>query len=178
MKLDVLSLKDCQKARIWRNNVIETLRTSHFLTEEMQNNFYNNVVCDRNSKNRFFALRNDTSEWSFIGMVGIVNIEWENRIGEISLIIDPSERGKGHGMKAIDLLLNKGFESLNLNTIYGECYNCNPSINFWEKVIKKYDAYKTILINRKYYNNIYYNSLYFSIDSIKYNKQKNVNEVQ
>ncbi len=159
MKLDVLTKQQCEKVRLWRNELPESLRTPYGLTEDMQEDFYKNTICNRNSPNRYWAL---IDEGVFIGMGGITNIQWENRLGEISLIINPEYRNKGLGEKAVWLILNQAFNYMNLKTVYGECYKCNPAYSFWEKLnnVKISD-----LPNRKFWNGKYYNSLYFSIDN-------------
>lgn len=172
MKLTNVEKKDAEKIRTWRNEGLEALRTPFLLTKEMQEDFYNNVISNRNSNNRFWAVREDAAQWSFIGMIGLVNIEWENSIGEISMLIDPSERNKGVGEQVIDMLFNQGFNFLNLSNIYGECYKCNPALTFWEKICKKYNGYMTMLPSRKYYNGEYYDSMYFNINCLDYLSNK------
>jgi RimJ/RimL family protein N-acetyltransferase len=67
-----------------------------------------------------------------IGMVGIVNISLENRSAEISIIINPTKQGTGYGKRSVDMLLDKGFNELNLENIYGECYENSAHVGFWE----------------------------------------------
>jgi RimJ/RimL family protein N-acetyltransferase len=103
-----------------------------------------------------------------IGMGGLTSIQWENRIAEISLILAPGERYKNIGSSAADLILNEGFRSMGLKTVYGECYYCNAAgINFWKKYIETSDIciYSTKLPNRKFRNGLFYDSLYVSIDA-------------
>ena len=201
MKLEPLTLDQCQQVRLWRNDCLETLRTPYPLTEEQQEAFYRDVVCNRNSPHRYFAIVREVSkedyiksgrkdvkwadivDFAFIGMGGITNIDWINRIGEISLIIDPERRSKfrgegrgedkGKGTEAVVLLLDQAFNYLNLQTVYGECYRCNPAWEFWQKVTEKYcGSAKTgylDLPNRKYWQGEYYDSLYFSINKEDFN---------
>jgi len=98
-------------------------------------------------------------------MGGITNIQWENRLGEISLIIAPRYQKKGIGTNAAILLFNEAFYQMNLKTVFGECYRCNPSVAFWEKITKRYDGYSTVLPNRKYWNGKFHDSYYFSVDA-------------
>lgn len=146
--------------RQWRNVDISMYRTPFYLTEEMQQDFYKNVICNRNSKHRYYAMM--LSESEFVGMIGLVNISLENRNAEISIVIDPELRGKDYGNKGIELLLDTGFNQVNLDNIYGECYKCNQAVNFWEKIIKKYNCQTAILPERKYFNGEYYDSIYFN----------------
>lgn len=174
MKLETLTIEQCEMARRWRNECLEALRTPYPLTEGMQVDFYGDVICNRNSPHRYWAIMDDKKPFNavfdrFVGMVGLTFIEWENRLGRISLIIDPQQRNKGLGEKAVDLVLDKAFNYLNLKTICGECYGCNPAKDFWGKVVAKYGNRTTVLPNRKYWNGKYYDSLHFSIDKEDFN---------
>jgi hypothetical protein len=175
-----LNMQQCEVVRQWRNKLEGVLRTPFFLTDKMQESFYNNIICNRNSNNRFFgvytfesldsslAINTKTMQArrvnEFIGMVGLVNIEWENGLAEVSMIINPNLCNKGIGSQALDLLLDKGFNHMNLINIYGEVYECNSAVNFWVKQIKKYDAYTTTLPSRKYFDGKYFNSVYFNFN--------------
>lgn len=161
------SLERLQEARDWRNSVPETLRTPFLLTKEMQQGFYQNVICNRSSNLRFWAVEDDGG---FVGLVGLTNIEWENRLAEISIILHPGERRHGLGTKVIHELLRKGFEELNLENIYAEYYLVNPAKFFWQKIIERYGAYATKLPNRKYWAGKYHDSIYLSIGREAFNE--------
>jgi len=98
-------------------------------------------------------------------MGGITNIQWENRIGEISLIIDPENTGRGLGSDAAEALLAEAFGNMGLKTVFGECYMCNEAWHFWKKIKTKYNGLETILPNRKLWKGVFYDSYYFSIDT-------------
>jgi RimJ/RimL family protein N-acetyltransferase len=104
-------------------------------------------------------------------MCGLENISWENRNAEISIIMDPACQGNEHGSQAVELLLNQGFDYLNLENIFGECYLSNPAVKFWEKNIEKYSGTKTILPNRKYWEGEYWDSLYFNFNKSDYKER-------
>ena len=186
MKLKPLTREDCETARGWRNECLETLRTPYFLTKEMQSEFYDNVICNRNSSHRYWSLHQDlsgiekTADWcgakSLVGIGGITDIEWENSIGEISLIIDSRLRGIGFGDIIVGLLLNRAFNQMGLKTVCGECYYSNGAgIAFWRKIVEKYKGYSTTLPDRKFWAGKYHNSMYFSIHREEFNKVKNGN---
>lgn len=139
----------------------------------MQNDFYENVISNRNSPHRYWGIYNsDGIHAHLVGVGGITNIQHENSIGEISLIIDPKETGNGFGENAAGLLFDQAFNYIGLQTVFGECYLCNSAHVFWEKTRNKYDGYSVILPNRKFWNGDYYNSLYFSIDKEKFNENR------
>lgn len=185
MKLVPLTISYMEQIRQWRNECLESLRTPFPLTQEMQIKFYHDVICNRNANSRYWAivLEEETTHGKFnletskfipvrynnlIGMCGIENIEWENRIGEISLILDPKLHNKGYGKEALKLLLDKGFNFLNLDNIYGECYYCNNAIHFWLKMTGKFKGQNAVLSNKKYWEGKYWDSLYFNFNKEKY----------
>lgn len=170
MKLQVLSKSDCEQVRLWRNESLVALRTPYMLTQEQQEEFYIYTVSERNVKARFWGVSititlDDGSYDKLIGMVGLENIEWENRRAEISIIINPAYQGAGYGEQAVDLLLEQGFMYLNLANIWAICYECNPAVRFWDSIMDKYDlGRESINIpNMKYWNGKYYNGAFFNI---------------
>ncbi len=174
MKLKALSLTDLEQVRLWRNENLSALRTPFLLTAEQQEAFYLNTICNRQANSQYWGIWGDTQilyaddrpidgAKELIGMCGLENIQWENRLAEISMILNPDYRGKGYGGKAVALLLDQGFNYLNLENIYGECYFCNPAVEFWKTICKRYGAKCCNIPNRKYWNGQYYDSLYFNI---------------
>lgn len=164
MNLRALTIEDMEPIRKWRNECLDTLRTPFPLTKEQQEDWYKNEICNRNSRSRFWAI--DEAFFSgqdpfLIGYGGIENIQWENRIGEISLLINPERKNHGHGSKAARFIIGEAFERLNLLTVYAECYANNPAIKFWAKIFGNQTP--VVLPNRKYCNGQYYDSFYFSM---------------
>ncbi|HEX2696985.1 MAG TPA: GNAT family protein [Anaerolineales bacterium] len=65
--------------------------------------------------------------WRLIGNCGFFNLEWTNRAAELGIMIgDKSVWNKGYGTETMQLLLQHGFETLNLNRIYLRVYSTNP----------------------------------------------------
>jgi len=123
-------------AREWRNKCLETLRTPFILTKEMQEEYANKVLKNRHLNCRWWGFA-ENSDIYYVGLGGIENISWENRNGEISLIINP----------------------------YFEVYHINEnSFSFWMKIVQIYNGYATLLPYRKYWNGKYYDSHYFNIN--------------
>lgn len=179
MRLGVLTKEQCEEVRLWRNASMETLRTPYPLTAESQEAFYCEIVCDRCSPHRYWGIfgthgdsdGNKNVCGMFLGMGGLTNISWENRLAEISLILDPAVRGKGLGEQAVDLILAEGFHRMGLKTIIAECYESNQGgTSFWTTIGDKYGAYRTTLPNRKFWNGRFGNSLYISIDGDDWRK--------
>jgi len=162
MKLRAIEKKDLDLIRNARNEDISFLRTPYFITEDMQADWYRSIISNRNYNGRFYAF--DNEEHGNCSGYGAINpIQWENRIGEIGLMILPNKRKQGLGEQAVRLLLDNAFNQLNLHTVYGEYYTCG-NIQFWEKVLKDIPHYETILKNRKFWDGKYWDSVYFSIE--------------
>jgi RimJ/RimL family protein N-acetyltransferase len=160
MNLRALELSDMEYIRQWRNQCLDTLRTPFPLTKEQQEDWYRNEICNRQSRSRFWAI---TENGSLIGYGGIENIQWENSIGEISLLINPKYQGQGYGKQAAVEIITQAFNRLNLHTVFGEVYVTNPAMGFWVAITDAYKGYKTLLPNRKYLDGKHWDSLYFSV---------------
>jgi len=184
MKLKCLSLSDLEQIRKWRNEQTEMLRTSFPLTKEMQEDFYKNVICNRQSNSRFWVIIGNSNKeldkdfygksvscanTELIGMCGLENIQWENRLAEISLILEP-EYNDDNLQKALNILLHEGFANMNLENIYTEVYECSYMHRFWIESANKYNAKLVILPNRKYWNGKYYDSEYINFNKERYNE--------
>jgi RimJ/RimL family protein N-acetyltransferase len=182
MKLKVLSLADLEQVRLWRNESLSALRTPFLLTAEMQEKFYRDVICSRQAGARYWGVWKQPpvtrgivvfDDERLVGMCGLENISWENHRAEISIILNPEHQGKGHGEKAVGLLLDQGFNYLNLDNIWGECYTCNPAVDFWGKVTKKYKGSWVTIPNTKYYSGKYWDSVFFNVTKEDYREHEN-----
>lgn len=170
-----LTLTDMQTVRRWRDECRETLRTPYMLTEEMQAQYYRDVICNRDSKTRYWGLHGnalisygrlvDGTRVAFgpgpnmlVGYGGLENISWENGNAEISLLIAPEHRRKGYGREAVKLFLCEAFDRMRLHSVYGECYESGVP-QFWESL---QPGYLTHLPARKFWNGTYFASMYFT----------------
>lgn len=161
--LRVLTTADVDLVRKWRNLDLSPWRTPHLITEEMQQDFYKSVVCNPKSSHRFWAVDEGSR---LVGMVGLTNIQWENRLAELNLIMAPDMMR--YADQAVDLLLDQAFGYVGLETICGECYTCSSMLPFWCALTHRYDAFVTNLPRRKYWQGHFRESLYFSISRDKY----------
>lgn len=139
MRLDTLTLEQCELVRQWRNDplVLPMLRTKTPLSEEQQERFYWNVVCNSwSTGHHYYALIHGRD---FVGMGGLT---YRHRVpgeAEISLIIGPDWRRAGLGRSAVDLLREEAKE-LGIRWIVGEVYDKNPARAFWVKQCIRRDA--------------------------------------
>ena len=173
--LDALTREDCEAVRQWRNLDTAVLRTPFLLTREMQADFYDRIVCNRKSQDRFWAARPMETvstehvesvvrhESLIAAMTGLTGIQWENGLAEISLIVSPRRQGKGAGRASVRLVLEEAFLRMRLETVVGECYECNPAMGFWEKVVQEYGGFGPKLPRRKMWDGKLWDAWLFNV---------------
>ena len=192
IELRPLSSGDMETVRVWRLGCPETLRTPYMLTKEMQQQYYRDVICNREGHTRYWGLWRRVancgvrmtdprfgpvgytqSEYTFIGYGGLENISWENGNAEISLLIGPEYRRTGYGREAVKLFLGQAFDVMRLNSVYGECYACAPWV-FWRNILDESQYPGEIfgdeiwLPRRKFWDGSYYDSFYFTFTGAMY----------
>jgi diamine N-acetyltransferase len=74
-------------------------------------------------------------EWIFIGNLGFLAINQHDRSAELGIAIGEKQYwGQGYGTEALNLLVEHGFNTLNLNRIYLHVYETNPrAVRSYEK---------------------------------------------
>jgi len=156
IELRPLSREDAEQIRVWRLDFPETLRTAQMLNADQQQDWYTREIANRESHTRYFALY----DVNLVGYGGIENIQWENRCGEISVMIAKKYHGMGYGSAAVGMFLDHAFNRLNLDAVWGECYECGH-VGFWERICAERGAFTARIPNRKYWDGRYYGSLFF-----------------
>jgi RimJ/RimL family protein N-acetyltransferase len=69
----------------------------------------------------------DGDGWRLIGNCAFFNFEWPNRCAEFGIFIgDKTTWNKGLGTETVEMILQHGFDTLNLNRIYLRVYSMNP----------------------------------------------------
>ncbi len=86
-------------------------------------------------KSYYFHLRTLADD-TLVGFVVLFNLKWGNQSAEMAIGIgDPANRGKGYGQDALKLILNYGFNELNLHRISLTVMDYNaPAIKAYERV--------------------------------------------
>ncbi len=74
-------------------------------------------------------------QWKLIGSLAFNEIDWRNRAAEFGIMIgDKKYWNRGYGTEAVLLLVNHGFNTLNLNRIFLRVFENNPrAIRAYEK---------------------------------------------
>lgn len=77
--------------------------------------WYEKIISE---KNRVTFAIETTKNKQYIGNIGLTNIDWRNRKGNLWVYLDKKVWSRGYGKEAIVLLVEYAFKSLNLNKIY------------------------------------------------------------
>lgn len=106
-----------------------------------------------------------------IGYVSLMDINFINQTATLGIFIgDEKNRNKGYGKEAIKLILNYGFNYLNINNIMLHVYSFNKkAINLYEKI-----GFKKIGVRRDsiYSNGLFYDEIFMDILKSEFNDVK------
>ena len=163
------SVEDAEKYAEWLNNyeiakyvqqyvkVIDVESEREYLSKPTENG-YNFAIIDA-----------ETNE--LIGVTGLENVNNTNRTAELGIFIgEENHLSKGYGSEAIMLLLNYGFNFLNLNNIMLRVYSFNERA---QKAYKKC-GFKEFGVwpNSHFAEGKYYDVIHMYITKDDFNKQK------
>jgi RimJ/RimL family protein N-acetyltransferase len=117
-KIRPLSLDDLDNIMTWVNDPEVVGRYAYFtkpFTREQEAEWLEQKI---NSKTDFFyAVEN--AEGIYLGNCGIEKIHWPAKHGRLSITIgNKKERGKGHGFRTVNLLLDRAFNEHGLHKIF------------------------------------------------------------
>lgn len=136
----------------WRNEQIYHLRQSEPLTEEKQNNYFENIVVklfelEHPNQILFSYLQEDKC----IGYGGLVHINWIDKNAEISFIIDTElekEEFEFHWLTYLSLIEEVAFEELRFHKIFTFAFDLRPHLY---KIVQKAGFYKEAQLKDHYY---------------------------
>lgn len=116
----------------WRNEQMYHLRQTKVLTEEAQDNYFNNIIpklfeVQEPNQILFSYLKYDTC----IGYGGIVHIDWEIKKAEVSFIMDTTmEKNffEFHWTNFLTLIKKVAFDELKFSSVFTYAYNLRPHL--------------------------------------------------
>ena len=126
-------------------------RSSQIMTQEVEKEYLEKHLNDEAS---FFIIEEKTNK--LIGTVSLEHISHVNRRATLGIFIgDKESRNKGYGAEAINLILDYGFNYLNINNIKLDVLGFNErAIACYKKCgFKEYGRRrKCVFLNGKYYD--------------------------
>lgn len=156
--LGPVSRKHIPRIAKWMNDIEVLKYLAQFPkkhTEETAKAFLEKSIKDLNSHYYGIYLNNG----KLIGSTDLTEVDGVHRTASLGIVIGEKEYwGKGYGTEAITLLVDYGFNVLNLNNIFlslydfnKRAYKCYEKVGF--KIIGK--RRKSRFLAGKYYNEIY-----------------------
>jgi len=104
-------------------------------------------------------IHEDNNVEKLIGNCGLHAIDWKNRVAEVGITLGEKEyQSKGYGTEAMELLLDYGFKTVNLNRIQLRVYEFNSmAINSYNKIgfVEEGRMRQAIFINGEYHDIIF-----------------------
>ena len=157
-----LEEKDLRQLRDWRNQSYVRKSCREYLLLNMENQVqWFKSLHKKPPNNIMFGIENKKGE--LIGVCGLTWIDWKNRNAEVSIYIGEKDwQGKGVANESIDLLLQYGFNTLNMHKIYAMIFAFNEaSITLFEKsgFILEGSQRESHYIDGKYWNVLLYGIL-------------------
>lgn len=130
-----LTLEDLENLMTWVNDPEVVGRYAYFtkpFTKEEEALWLKEKIS--NDVDYFYAIEND--EGIYLGNVAIEQIHWPSKHGALSITIgNKAERNKGHGTRAIILLLDKAFNEQHLHKVFLHvAVDNHQGIHIYEKV--------------------------------------------
>ncbi len=160
--LSTRSTDDAEVYTKWMNDfevTDYTGRSATILTLDAEKKYLENKNMDLDTT--AFAIV-DLKTDKMVGTLSLENVNYNHRTAVLGIFIgDPDYRSNGYGTEAIKLLLDYGFNYMNLNTINLSVLACN------ERAIKCYKkcGFKEagVLRKSKYVNGKYYDTILMDI---------------
>ena len=145
----------------WFNDpeIIQYLSMFRPMTRMMEEDWIENLK-NRDDTIAFAILITDENVGEkLIGNCGLHRIDWKNRVAEVGITIGEKEyQGKGYGTEAMEVLLEYGFKTVNLNRIQLRVYEFNSrAIKSYNKIgfVEEGRMRQGIFIKGKYHDIIF-----------------------
>src|SRR3989338_2069227 len=157
---------DLPLLRNWRNipEFRKNFREFRELNLDNQERWFEKVVIE--SQNDFMFVIERLKDKVPVGVCGLVYVDWISRSADFSFYIGHQEQyidNNGYALEAAKLLLNYGFNNLNLHKIWMELYEFDKKkINFFTKKLnfkKDGDLRDNCFEGGKYWNSHIYSLL-------------------
>ncbi len=134
-----VSEADPDKLLVWRNDyrIWQHCRQNDLIPKGAHLKWYEKQL-DGNPVDHMYSIC--TKEGFVLGVCGLTGIDLENARAEFSLYIAPQFQRKGHGQAALKTLISHGFNSLPLESIWGESYSFNPARRMFQAIGFKEDG--------------------------------------
>ena len=134
LELKKIRKEDLTSIIKWRNDSeIMKYNTQYFLLNmEYEEKWYGDII-KKDSKNKMFVFKYGKD---IVGVGGLIHLDNQNKNADVAIILGESKmHGKGLGKKALQLLVDYGFNKMKLHRIGAEIFEYNKiSLKLFEKL--------------------------------------------
>jgi hypothetical protein len=129
LELSIIQKSQVEQIRLWRNKKISVLRQNEQINESEQEFYFQKFVFSEFQKNEptqiLFAIENNGE---FIGYGGLVHIDWNFQIAEISFLLNPdiqedSDEYKNVFKDFLEIIQGIAFMELNIQKLFTETFD-------------------------------------------------------
>ena len=161
--LRALEKEDLPSLKEWRNSlhVRKSTREYKLLNMINQKNWFESIHQSNPPKDIMFGILNKRKK--LIGVTGLTYIDWKNRNSEISIYLSTINwQTKPEAKEVINLIMEYGFEELNLNRLYVEIFSLmeeNTNLFTKMKFIKEGQLREKIWRQNKWWDTLIFSKL-------------------
>jgi len=161
--LRALEKDDLSSLKEWRNSlhVRKSTREYKLLNMINQKNWFESIHQSNPPKDIMFGILNKRKK--LIGVTGLTYIDWKNRNSEISIYFSTKNwQTKPEANEVINLIMEYGFEELNLNRLYVEIFSLmkeNIKLFIKMKFIKEGQLREKIWRENKWWDTLIFSKL-------------------
>ena len=161
--LRALEKEDLSTLRDWRNSlhVRKSTREYKLLNMINQKNWFESIHQLNPPREIMFGILDKRKK--LIGVTGLTYIDWKNRHSEISIYFSKKDwQLRPEAKEAINLIMEYGFEELNLNRLYVEIFELmkeNIKLFRQMKFVEEGKLRQKVWRNNKWWNTIIYSKL-------------------
>lgn len=131
ISLAPLDRESVEPIRHWRNDpaIYKWCRQTGLITDADQVEWY-----DRQRRDPSIRMFIIVDGQKAVGVCGLTSIDLVCRRAEFSLYIAPAFHQMGLGRRALSTLLDFGFKTLGLHSIWGETFDGNPALKLFDRL--------------------------------------------
>ena len=138
VRLRAINHDDLQLFVEWLNDpeVIEGLEQYFPLSIDQEEKWFENMLSSPPEEHPMMIEVKSNDGWLPVGNCGFMKIDWRVRSAEFGIFIGEKQYwSQGFGTEAVQLLMQHGFDTLNLNRVFLRVYETNKrAIRAYEKV--------------------------------------------
>ena len=161
--LRALEKDDLVILRDWRNSlhIRKSTREYKLLNMFNQKNWFESIHKSNPPREIMFGILNKRKK--LVGVTGLTYIDWKNRHSEISIYLSTKcWQSKPDAKEVINLIMEYGFEELNLHRLYVEIYTLmkeNIKLFTQMKFVKEGQLREKIWRQNKWWDTVIYSKL-------------------